>query len=368
MSKVRVNSINPFSGGNITLGGHAVPSGSDKNLGSETNPWSELYVSTGSINFVNTANNIVASIKAGGESNVNAAIPLGMVFTETAGAFNTTLRGSFSVGRNNRALGTASLTVGLSNTASGNYSYAQGQGNNASGLSSHAEGSSSIASGVGSHAEGSRTIASGINSHAEGERNIASGYNSHAEGYFTTASGGGSHAEGSGTIASGDAAHAEGGNCIASSTATHAEGVQTIASNYGAHSEGYITVASGPYSHAEGAYTTASGLHSHAGGFSTVAAGNFQTVVGMYNTENNTTSLFVVGAGSGSITGYDPVAITRKDGFSVELDNANSRPHIVVPTNTGNPSNPKTGSMYFNPSTNMISIWNGTTWRTASFG
>ncbi len=42
MSRVKVNSINPFTGQNITLGGNAIPSGSDKNLGSESNPWSEF--------------------------------------------------------------------------------------------------------------------------------------------------------------------------------------------------------------------------------------------------------------------------------------------------------------------------------------
>ena len=43
MSRVKVNSITPFTGQNITLGGHAIPSGS-KNLGSETQAWAELYV------------------------------------------------------------------------------------------------------------------------------------------------------------------------------------------------------------------------------------------------------------------------------------------------------------------------------------
>jgi aconitate hydratase len=40
---------------------------------------------------------------------------------------------------------------------------------------------------------------------------------------------------------------------------------------------------------------------------------------------------------------------------------------ITSCTNTSNPSNPKTGSMYFNPSTNLMYIYNGTTWRSSSF-
>jgi hypothetical protein len=39
----------------------------------------------------------------------------------------------------------------------------------------------------------------------------------------------------------------------------------------------------------------------------------------------------------------------------------------MIPTNTGNPSSPKTGSMYFNPSTNLLYIYNGTAWRSGSF-
>jgi len=329
MSRVKVNSITPFSGGNITLGGHVVPSGSDKNLGSESNPWKELYVSSGSVNFI-AGLSTVASIKAGGESGVNPQIPLGMVFTETAGAFGTTLRGSFSVGRQNRALGTASLTVGTGNTASGNFSLAQGENNNASRL--------------GAHAEGLATTASGNYSHAEGNRTYALGTYSHAEGFIAAALTFASHAEGLSTIASNSGSHAEGENTIAFGFASHAEGRGTLSVGSGSHAEGYQTVALGNYSHAEGN--------------NTVASGSNQTVVGEYNELNNISSLFVVGVGTSG---------TRKDGFSVEADNS-IRPHIVTPTNTANPTNPKTGSMYFNPSTNMMSIWNGTTWRTASFG
>jgi len=39
----------------------------------------------------------------------------------------------------------------------------------------------------------------------------------------------------------------------------------------------------------------------------------------------------------------------------------------MIPTNAANPSSPKTGSMYFNPSTNFLYIYNGTAWRSSSF-
>ena len=581
MSRVKVNSITPFTGQNITLGGNAIPSGSNKNLGSEAQAWDELYVSTGSVNFVGTNNVTVASIKAVGETGVTGT-PTGMVFIETSngsGGFYTGNRGSFSVGRANQALGTASLTVGLNNTASGNYSFAfgswknqasgesslaqgywnlasgnnsyaqgrqntasgqqsfaHGDGNLASGVASHAEGATNIASGQQSHAEGSSTVAANIAAHSEGLSTLASGGYSHAEGSFTIAKGNGSHAEGQYTVAFGDGSHAEGSRTTSSGDFSHTAGQYTVAlgnyqsvigqynvantsqsafiigdgtddnnrrnvlfvsrsyfevsasrtflrglpntaqtnvltynpatgqiyytssvnvtgttlpvniqedgvlivsnptfinftgpgvsasvnstginvhisgggsgggtpapsdtyiqynsgSTFGAeqyfrylyishslqhgasviasgdysHAQGNNTISSGDYSHAEGSKTTAQGLYSHAEGSdtkalgtgshaegnNTVASGSYQTVVGQYNALTNTSSLFIVGAGSSSVN--------RKDGFSVELDITNNRPHIVLPTNTSNPVNPKTGSMYFNPSTNLMFIYN----------
>ena len=345
MSRVKVNSITPFTGQNINFGGHVVPSGSNKTLGAETNAWGELYVSTGSVNFVapvtlGQPTVTVASLKAGGEAGVTGPTQ-GMIFTET-----NNLRGSFSIGRNNIASGTASLAVGSNNTASGIYSHAQGYQTFASGTYSHAEG------------WGSRAL--GLDSHAEGNFTLATNTGAHAEGNYTTASGYASHAEGDNTVASGTDAHAEGANTIASGVAAHAEGYYTTASGYASHAEGDRTLANGGWSHAEGSLTTSSGNYSHAGGLGTVAAASYQTVVGKYNTLTNwfeTGSVFIVGTGLSDSS--------RQNGFSVETDG--TKPHIVLPTNTSNPSSPKTGSMYFNPSTNMMYIWNGTAWKSASF-
>jgi len=575
MSRIKANNLTPFSGQNINFGGHAVPSGSDKNLGSETNPWAELYVSTGSINFVGANNVIVASIKAGGETGATAGLPIGMVYVDAIIGAGANLKASFSVGRQNQASGTASLANGYDNTASGNSSQVQGNGNTASGNASHAEGQGNTSSGVASHTEGANNIATGATSHAEGQFNratslgahaegsytwasgsfshtegtetTASGWFSHTEGYrtrtdedawvshaegaYTTASGWGSHAEGSGSVTQGRCSHAAGyrtianGNLqfvvgqfnianasqsafiigdgtdnnnrrnilfvsrsyfevsasktylqglpntaqtnvltynpatgqvyytssvnvtgttlpvdiqedgvlvvsnptfinftgpgvsasanstginvhisgggggggtpapsdtyiqynsgstfgaeqyfrylytshslqhgpsvIASGDYSYAQGNNTISSGDYSHAEGNKTTAQGLYSHAEGSDTKALGTGSHAEGNNTVASGSYQTVVGQYNASNNTSSLFIVGAGNSSGN--------RKDGFSVELDTANVRPHIVVPTNAANPVNPKTGSMYFNPSTRLMYIHDGTTWRSSSF-
>jgi len=169
MSRIKVNSITPFTGANVTIGGNAIPSGSGKTLGTESNPWTELYVSTSSIAFVNSTTT-VARLRAGGQTTATG-IPSGQIFTETTG----NLRGSFSVGRDNQASGTASLANGFANTSSGNYS--------------HAEGFRTLSSGVYAHAEGSGSTASGAASHAEGEGTIALGFASHTEGLYTVASG-----------------------------------------------------------------------------------------------------------------------------------------------------------------------------------
>jgi len=235
MSRIKVNTINPFTGQNITLGGHIIPSGSDKTLGTVSNPWADLYVGTSSVSFVNTTT-VVARLAAIGEEGITGA-PSGMMFTWD----QNNLRGSFSVGKNNTASGTASLANGFSNTSSGNYSHAEGYVTLAGSVAAHAEGYQTTALGQASHAEGFQTIAAGIYSHAEGSQTIATGIYSHAEGYLTTASGNSSHAEGRNTIASGQA------------------------------------------SHAEGLYT--------------IAAGDYQTVVGRYNVGNDTTSRFIVGNG-----------------------------------------------------------------------
>ena len=362
MSTLKVNKIQSFSGDDIIFDGNFVPSsskGGDLTLGTEANPWSELYVSTGSVNFVapGTPAVSVAKIKAGGETNAGVGPFQGMIFTET-----NNLRGSFSVGRNNIASGTGSFTQGLANTASGFYAQAHGFGNKATANYSHAEGNATLANGALSHAEGINTFASGDYSHAEGTstRTVAGIQGAHAEGYYTLASGTNSHAEGAYTTSSGTNSHAEGAQTIASGLSSHSEGISTIASGDYSHAEGLSTSASGMYSHAAGIYTTSSGIGSFTHGLSIEAPGYAQTVVGQYNTLGNSSSLFVVGAG---------VSVgSRKNGFSVEVDSTgNYGAHIVIPTNSTNPGNPKTGSMYFNPSSNLMFIYNGTAWRSSSF-
>ncbi len=142
------------------------------------------------------------------------------------------------------------------------------------GIYSHAEGLSTFAIGSYSHAEGSGSNAYSIASHAEGRETIAySGY-SHAEGYLTTAS----------------------------AYASHAEGQNTTAGNGGSHAEGFYTSTVGAYSHAQGSGSITWGIYSFAAGNRTIASGSVdvtQAAFGRFNKRDNTTSLFVVGNGTG---------------------------------------------------------------------
>ena len=165
------------------------------------------------------------------------------------------------------------------------------------------QGKSTVASGDWSHAEGNITTAQGNFSHAEGESTKATGESSHAEGLDTLATGSYSHAEGNGTIASGSYSHAEGVNTIAQGSYSHAEGESTTAQGDYSHTEGYGTIAQGSYSHAEGD--------------STIASGSYQHVSGKYNTQGDTTSLFIVGNGTEG---------SRADAFKVTHSSS-----IVIP-------------------------------------
>lgn len=180
--------------------------------------------------------------------------------------------------------------------------------NNFSG--SHSEGQFSIVNGFASHAEGLYGIVNGNWAHAEGSRSIAWWNWTHAEGESTQAYGQGAHSEGYFTNAAQDWSHAEGLNTKANHAGAHSEGSDTTASGQWSHTEGRETKTTGVAagSHAEGYQTTTVGIYSHTEGQGTIASGSFQTVVGQYNTQGNTTDIFVIGGGISNFI--------RKDIFS----------------------------------------------------
>lgn len=170
---------------------------------------------------------------------------------------------------NGMLIGTDRSAIGFECQATGIYSHSQGYQTIATGAFSHAENRYSSATGTCAHAEGEGTLATATAAHAEGFESSATSTAAHSEGYQTQASGAYAHAQNRFSVASGTCAHAEGENCQAIGTASHAQGIQTIAS----------------------------GARSHAAGLGTVADQDDQTTVGTYNTEDNLTSLFVVGNG-----------------------------------------------------------------------
>jgi hypothetical protein len=163
-----------------------------------------------------------------------------------------------------------------------------------------------------------------------------------------------SHTEGSNTFAIGDYSHAEGASAQAIGNYSHAEGEAVQSIGGASHAEGYYTIALGDYSHAEGDGSQAIGDYSHAEGNNTIASGSYQHVSGQFNQHNNDTSLFVVGIGTSDGA--------RKDGFTVDVD-GDGFGSIMIPTvNSGNPLNPKTGSMHFDDGNNVLWIYNGSNW------
>ena len=194
------------------------------------------------------------------------------------------------------------LTAESSFTYEQNYhNFQQGYQVTASGGSySHAQGFQTIASGGYSHTEGRVNTAYAVYSHAEGQETstLFGAEASHTEGFRTITIGQASHAEGNASTAYGNNSHAEGFQTVASGSSSHAEGISTIASGGTSHAEGSGTLASGSSSHAEGQNTVAWGDYSHAAGTGTIASGSGQNVVGSYNKQGDSTSLFIIGNGT----------------------------------------------------------------------
>jgi hypothetical protein len=236
-----------------------------------------------------------------------------LVTTSSFNSYTSTIN-NFTSSINNK---TSSFATTGSNTFNGNQiitgSLSNGFATQASGSYSHAEGLLTIAQGDYSHAEGQYTTANGQLSHAEGLSTQAYGYASHTEGSSTTTNGQLSHAEGFNTFANGIASHAEGIVTIAQGSYSHAEGYGTIASGSYSHAEGEGTTARGNSSHAEGYSTIAQGSYSHAEGLGTIASGSGQTVVGKWNKQNNTSSLFIIGNGTDNNNRSDIVLVNNNN-------------------------------------------------------
>jgi len=320
--------------GSITISGSIIPIGSSSNLGSVTNPWAELFVSTGSVSFVNSSNQIVAAIKAKGEpGDVNNPIN-GIVYIASITGSNG-LRGSFAVGSNaSIASGTGSFSQGADNSSIGNYSHAQGSKTFARGYAAHSEGFNTIALGEGSHTEGIGTIASGSYQTVVGQYNIANAsqsafiigdgvsassrknvlfvsrswfevsasnvflkslsavnqtnvltYNTTTGQVSYTASSAFGGGGGGGTPGGNNTNIQYNNNGTFGGSNLHTFAITpdpdyAIVSLSGSFNQGRDTTASGQASHAEGRNTSASGWYSHAEGWRTIASGTYSHAEG----------------------------------------------------------------------------------------
>ena len=200
---------------------------------------------------------------------------------------------------------------------------------------------------------GSFTVTGSI---SNGTNNKASGLSSHAQGQTTTASGNYSLSVGSQTKALGQGSFAGGNQTIANGSYAFSIGTTTYAETL-AFSAGTFTSASGQYSMAIGDTTKTLGLSSFAAGRGTIASGSQQFVIGEYNTQNDNTSIFIVGNGNLS---------TRKDAFKVRMSGSIVIPttQSVAPTWTGTdgeivPAN--VGGSY------RLYMWMAGAWRSSSF-
>ena len=203
-----------------------------------------------------------------------------------------------ATGNNSIASGDNSQASNKNCVAEGDCSIAQGESTTATALASSAEGMLTYSSGLGSHSEGMQTLAQGDYSHSEGFQTEATNVSAHAEGYGTVASGLYSHAANRFSIATHTCAHAEGESTSALADAAHSEGLGTVASGFASHAQGYQSIASGGYSHSGGRASLASATGSTAMGYGLIADQQYSSVVGKFNLENRTGTLFAVGNGT----------------------------------------------------------------------
>jgi hypothetical protein len=125
----------------LQVSGALIPADSNGSLGSPEYFWGELYISTGSVNFMGLPGSQVASIKAWGEGATYPEPASGMVYIAPSYYSGSSLvlkplRGSFGVGTGSIALGTGSVTLGRYVSALGNYQTVVGAFNQTSSANS----------------------------------------------------------------------------------------------------------------------------------------------------------------------------------------------------------------------------------------
>jgi hypothetical protein len=208
---------------------------------------------------------------------------------------------------------------------------------------------------------GTNVTLTGINSVVFGIDSITNAEGSFAQGNTVTANGDSSHAEGFTNVTVGAVSHAEGNNNIANGYSSHVEGQFNVTNGASSHAEGASTQADGAFSHTEGLGTITLGVGSHAEGYQTIASGSYQHVGGIYNTQGDNTSLFIIGNGNA-------ITEVRRDAFKVRMSGS-----IVLPTtSSGQPSWTGTdGEIIAGTAAGgakVLWVYLGGTWLTSSLG
>jgi hypothetical protein len=405
-----INSNTTISGdaefsGSILVSGSIIPntdgvsSTSSFDLGSPTAAWKDIYVSNGTINFLNGAGTVVQTMGTGnnqltGDTFINGRLSQG---------YNTTASGLFShaEGLASLALGTGSHAEGLGTIAAADYQHVAGRYNI---TSSNPDDLFIIGNGSGDglgrqnilkvdiyglKVEYGNAIVTGslfvnepsqLNQAVFGPNHTLGGFPgatgvllqgrnnqvggnasfSHAEGWFTRVDGYASHAEGYNTFIAPQvtSSHAEGWDTKVARLAnySHAEGYNTVTSGAYSHAEGASTIARGTGSHAEGAGTIAIGIASHAEGLETIAKGNFQHVTGQYNATSSVDSAFIVG------NGYDGDNRSNLIFAAEETVSINNLVKLTV--RSTNPPAPQEGMIMASGSagSSVLYYYNGTSW------
>ena len=268
----------------------------------------------------------------GGSSNYWISDVNDIVYT-TGSANATIYRASVGV------IVTGSYIQGVGHTISNSTAHVIGQGNAAGYYAGYTniEGFNNSTNGGYQHAEGegNQIDYSANGSHAEGSSNhIYSGAASHAEGYFTAIYANYSHAEGQSTTTYG--------------VASHAEGYGTVTNGNYSHAEGYGSITYGSATHAGGLYTIASGSDSP-----TATPAFSQTAYGKYNKRDNTTSLFVVGDGTGNSDAL------RHDILRVESGSVQVTGSLIATGITGSISGTVGGLPFLVAGSNVTASYNG---------
>jgi hypothetical protein len=278
----------PFIGnatfsGSVLVSGSIVPnvpagsSTSSFSLGSPTAAWKDIYVSNGTINFLNSAGQVQSTLGTG----------------------NNQLTGdTFIDGK---------LRQGEATLASGSFSHAEGSYSTTLGYASHAEGTSN----TGLYAWDTTSTTNGLIQLATSVGNITSSFPNgtpilldNLGTIYKYAVSNSFFAASRTQIQLTNTSVNYGTNAVISlysqtqSPSTQLNNQTQILGGNIAHSEGSSTIALGSYSHAEGELNTALGYASHVEGNGTISQGDYQHVQGLYNITSSTAGAFILGNGT----------------------------------------------------------------------